>query len=115
MALHRGNGNVLGNAQTIFGKAKETVLAGSDDPVPCTQMIAGGLLALYGLSRRSLTGLALAGIGGTMLYRAYQSHCCNLMPSYRAAPERPHPLVAANRVDEASWESFPASDAPAVY
>lgn len=31
--------------------------------------LAGGLLALYGLSRRSLPGLALAGLGGALLAR----------------------------------------------
>jgi uncharacterized membrane protein len=42
--------------------------------------IAGGLLALYGVSRRSLPGLALAGVGGALLSRATSGHC----PAYQA-------------------------------
>lgn len=36
--------------------------------------VAGGLLALYGLSRRSLPGLALAGLGGALLARGVRGH-----------------------------------------
>lgn len=37
--------------------------------------IGGGLLALLGLSRRSLGGFALAGLGGVLLYRGTTGHC----------------------------------------
>lgn len=37
--------------------------------------IGGGLLTLAGLYRRSLGGLALAGIGGALLYRGTTGHC----------------------------------------
>ncbi len=40
----------------------------------------GGAMALYGLSRRSLSGLAVAGIGGALLARGVRGHC----PAYRA-------------------------------
>lgn len=43
-------------------------------------VVAGGLLALYGLSRRSLGGLALAGLGGALAYRGTTGHC----PAYSA-------------------------------
>ena len=43
--------------------------------------VAGGLLALYGLSRRSLPGLALAGLGGALVARGTTGHC----PAYTAA------------------------------
>ena len=36
--------------------------------------VAGGLLALYGLSRRSLPGLALAGLGGALVARGLRGH-----------------------------------------
>src|SRR5690554_5305019 len=41
-------------------------------------MIGSGLLMLYGLSRRSLGGLFLAGIGGGLLYRQLLSK--NVLP-----------------------------------
>lgn len=37
--------------------------------------LAGGALALYGLTRGSLRGFALALIGGGLAYRAYTGHC----------------------------------------
>src|SRR5438874_12347482 len=37
--------------------------------------LAGGALALFGLSRRSLGGFALAGLGGALLYRGVSGHC----------------------------------------
>jgi uncharacterized membrane protein len=38
-------------------------------------LIGGGALALYGLSRRSLPGLALALLGGGLIYRGATRHC----------------------------------------
>lgn len=37
--------------------------------------IGGGLLALYGLSRKSVGGALLAGIGGALVYRGTTGHC----------------------------------------
>ena len=37
--------------------------------------LAGGALVLFGLSRMTLAGLALAGLGGTLLYRGTTGHC----------------------------------------
>jgi uncharacterized membrane protein len=37
--------------------------------------LAGGALVLFGLSRMSLTGLALAGLGGSLLYRGTTGQC----------------------------------------
>ena len=37
--------------------------------------IGGGALALYGLSRRSLPGVALALVGGALVYRGTTGHC----------------------------------------
>ena len=36
---------------------------------------AGAMLALLGISRRSIPGLILAGVGGSLLYRAATGHC----------------------------------------
>jgi uncharacterized membrane protein len=37
--------------------------------------IGGGALALYGLSRRSIGGVALALIGSSLVYRSASGHC----------------------------------------
>lgn len=37
--------------------------------------LGGGLLALYGLGRRSLGGTALTVLGGSLLYRGISGHC----------------------------------------
>jgi uncharacterized membrane protein len=73
-------------------------------------MIAGGALALYGLSRRSLGGGILASIGAGLAYRGITGHC----PAYEALGiDTAGGRVDDSRVQEASEESFPASDAPA--
>jgi len=41
---------------------------------------AGSILTLLGLSRRSLPGLLIAGVGGAMIYRGSSGHC----PIYQA-------------------------------
>ena len=38
-------------------------------------LLGGGALALLGLSRRSLPGLGLAAVGGSLLYRGASGHC----------------------------------------
>lgn len=38
-------------------------------------LIGGGLLAMHGLTRGSMTGLALAAIGGSLVYRGVSGHC----------------------------------------
>lgn len=37
--------------------------------------VVGGLLTLFGLSRRNLAGLGLAALGGSLLYRGLSGHC----------------------------------------
>lgn len=38
-------------------------------------LLGGAALGLYGLSRRSLGGLALAAVGGSLVYRGVTGHC----------------------------------------
>jgi uncharacterized membrane protein len=75
--------------------------------------IAGGALALYGLAgRRSLFGGLLAALGGSLIYRGISGHC----PLYGALglDTRGRPAEhAGDVVQQASEDSFPASDAPA--
>lgn len=54
--------------------------------------VGGGLLALAGLSRRSLGGMVLAGIGGVLVYRGATGHCpafqqLGISTAERRAPE----------------------------
>ena len=58
--------------------------------------VGGGLLTLLGLGRRSLGGLALAGVGGVLLYRGTTGHC----PAYQqlgmsTAETTPEPVEIA--------------------
>jgi hypothetical protein len=103
-------------------------------------VFGGGLLALYGLTRRSWGGLALAALGGMLVQRGVSGHChCYAALEINTA-DRPHgpmasvaeghgvkvektitmtsqPMTSQDKeqfdlVEEASEESFPASDPP---
>ena len=75
--------------------------------------IAGGALALYGATRRSIPGALLAALGASLAYRGIGGHC----PVYGALGidrARGHRWSREDhRVEAASEDSFPASDAPA--
>lgn len=102
-------------------------------------LIGGGSLLLYGLFRRSPTGLASAAAGGYLMYRGLTGHCpayekmsintaessgSQGFPANFEHEERLHQtpetkigetLNPNSSVDEAAWESFPASDPPASW
>lgn len=102
-------------------------------------LVGGGLLSLYGLLRFSKIGLTLVLTGGYLIYRGLAGHCLayeasgvstasrterlqfksgfkpgarNGVPVMRQ--QRPDRTIQPdNLVDEAAWDSFPASDPPA--
>jgi hypothetical protein len=90
-------------------------------------VLIGGLIALLGLRRLSLTALGLALGGGYLLYRGLTGHCL----AYRALDistaksklrfdeayhEQPESTIDTGDLhDEAVWETFPASDSPASW
>jgi len=78
------------------------------------QLIGGLYLIVSGLRRNSFTGGVMASIGSCLAYRGAVSLLGEtpLTPQSTAKVERPDPAVVNNPVDEASWESFPASDSP---
>ena len=77
-------------------------------------ILGGSALALYGFTRRSLPGLVLAGVGGMIASRCMSGSCpTSAVHNYPYFANRPaDPDLETNNVDEASWESFPASDPP---
>jgi hypothetical protein len=84
---------------------------------PWGSIVAGGLMALlgtyWGLTRRSLPGMAIAAAGGLLLFRGIRAYqCARGGDACCDDAQPPDPAVAHHRVDEASWESFPASDPP---
>lgn len=62
--------------------------------------VGGGVLAVLGLSRRSLGGLALAGLGGALLYRGTTGHCpvFQQLGISTAGGEAPEPVEIAEAV-----------------
>ncbi|MDQ4075057.1 MAG: DUF2892 domain-containing protein [Chloroflexota bacterium] len=82
-------------------------------------IVAGGLMMLFGLGRRSLLGVLLALIGGVFLYRGLTRHCpvyhgfgINTAEDLLEEEEIATKPEREDVVEEASWESFPASDSP---
>jgi hypothetical protein len=102
-------------------------------------LVGGGLLSLYGLLRFSKIGLTLVLTGGYLIYRGLTGHCLAYEASGISTASRTerlqfksgskpgarngtpikqerrpdHIIQPDNPVDEAAWDSFPASDPPA--
>jgi hypothetical protein len=82
-------------------------------------VVAGGALVVGGLRRRTPLGLLAAAGGGALLWRAVTQPAAlfgpEAAPATAEAPAAAAPAAAEpyDPVQEASEESFPASDAPA--
>jgi uncharacterized membrane protein len=88
-------------------------------------VLGGGVLVVFGLTRRSWVGLALATLGGMLVQRGISSasHSCTALATNQGPQHSTQqvggdevPATAAcvlDLVEEASEESFPASDPPA--
>jgi uncharacterized membrane protein len=77
--------------------------------------VGGGALALYGLSRGTLGGLCLAGLGGALLYRGLTGHCdmyCALGVSTadEHGPMTSVPAGSGVKVEQSATINRPASD-----
>jgi len=62
-------------------------------------LVGGGFLGLFGLSRGSLAGLALAALGGGLIYRGLSGHCAcySAMGTSTAPPRGPATSVPAHQ------------------
>lgn len=74
--------------------------------------ILGGMLVLIGMGRRSLGGLTLAAVGGAFIARGVTGQSGMYGGLGLGSVARRLHDAEDERVDEASEESFPASDAP---
>lgn len=75
---------------------------------------AGALLVAMGLTRRGWSGGFLAALGGSLLYSGLAGrHDMRNAAEWGAGQLRARGWMKEDAVQEASEESFPASDAPA--
>jgi len=81
-------------------------------------LVGSGALAVYGVTRRSWPGLVLGLLAGSVFMECRKGNCdMDLLSTgdYPQFSDRPaDPRIEHSKVDEASWESFPASDPPSV-
>src|SRR3954471_17300581 len=91
---------------------------GSREPLALTRWlvgVGGAALAIQGARQRSVVGGALAGIGGTLAWWALtgEGDLSDARRWFYHTLEN-MPWRCADRVHEASADSFPASDPPAM-
>ena len=88
---------------------------------------AGGVIAVLGLAKRGVVGLGLTAVGGGLIYRGVTGRmplknllCSGSLegdssqsPSFQNDHNSTASQLPSDEVEEASMESFPASDPPA--
>jgi uncharacterized membrane protein len=77
--------------------------------------VGGGVLALLGLSRRSLGGLALTAIGGSLVYRGVTGHCSMYQALGVNTADQPGPATSVRaghgvKVEQAMTINKPAAE-----
>ncbi|MBA2244057.1 MAG: DUF2892 domain-containing protein [Gemmatimonadetes bacterium] len=85
------------------------------EPERWLSVIVGGMLTLAGIERRSRRGALLALLGGSLLHRGLTGHCYTYQALGVNSAEVEPPIPEERTrdiVDEASDDSFPASDPP---
>lgn len=104
---------ILETKPTYFARRAAEERCKQQDAERVMKIAGGAALALFGLSSRSLSGLILAGIGGYYAFKhAECDPMCGKVNTTFGNPYAPRPLTD-DRVEDASVDSFPASDPPA--
>jgi uncharacterized membrane protein len=81
-------------------------------PASAIAGVAAGVLAVYGLRQRTRSGWLLAGLGGFMAWWALTRSAAGRRAAAGIAGAIESAAPNGDVVQEASAESFPASDAP---
>jgi len=92
--LNTGANSQENNVQQSTGDTSNNVNVGQTER--WASALAGGALALYGLTRRTWTGAVLALVGGTLIYRGSTGHChmYDMLGVNTAGNETDNPLVS---------------------
>src|SRR4051812_45055043 len=77
----RGTSGIENRGQRTYQQRGQSQSQSQSPPVNVgdaerqVSIAAGSILALLGMSRRSVPGILIAGVGGAMIYRGATGHC----------------------------------------